>query len=201
MPVSEQREALRRAGMLQPAMPSWGRRPCPPLPACLFPATISRRLPPEFSPRRLNRPASRKGNYISRRRRLTHQSPAKGGASMRGLGPLSDLAATEEPPPPWKRLAYWPVGGLICVGYAADSDLLLVITHSGRGVFDCARNEKVARDYDALYEHIDPVHLTAKGIGPLTGESIRIAGIYGGGLTRRTHDHWRLEELLTDGPT
>jgi hypothetical protein len=47
---------------------------------------------------------------------------------------------------PWKKIANHAVGGLFQIGYAEDSDLLLVLSHNGRGIFDCLTGERIARD-------------------------------------------------------
>lgn len=85
------------------------------------------------------------------------------------------------------------VGGLIQVGYATGSDLLLVLSGNGRGVFDCLTGQKLARDYDEASDGFDPIRLTAAGLGPIEGQTVRVAGLYGGGLPRTTFDGWFLE--------
>lgn len=59
------------------------------------------------------------------------------------------------PPAPWRRAHPSPeigIGGLMGVGFGTHlrtrGDLLLVLSHGGRGVFDCANAELLARDYD-----------------------------------------------------
>jgi hypothetical protein len=56
--------------------------------------------------------------------------------------PISD------PPSPWRRTGSFAIGGLTDVGFGAHSDLLLVISHQGRGVFDCLSGVRVARNND-----------------------------------------------------
>ena len=68
---------------------------------------------------------------------------------------------------PWKHKQTWSVGGLWQVGFAEDSDLLIVLTHSGRGIFDCLTGERVARDYTECYEFFNQVKLTVQDFGPL----------------------------------
>jgi len=50
------------------------------------------------------------------------------------------------PPEPWRHVASHGIGGLTDIGYGEGSDLLLVVSHNGRGVFDCLSGERVARD-------------------------------------------------------
>jgi hypothetical protein len=87
----------------------------------------------------------------------------------------------------------YAVGGLFGVGYATASELLLVLSSQGRGVFDCATGERLARDYEESHKFFDPIRLTAVGFGPLDGQAIRIAGLFGGGLPLTTLDGWYLE--------
>lgn len=105
---------------------------------------------------------------------------------------------TTPPPAPWKAIAHVAVGGLSSVGFDRDSDLLLVVSSQGRGVFDCLSGERVARDRGDYEE--DYAHLEAQGIGPLQGHAIRIAGAGGGGLATTTADGWALHRLELDWP-
>ncbi|MCD4686834.1 MAG: hypothetical protein K8S97_12950 [Anaerolineae bacterium] len=98
----------------------------------------------------------------------------------------------QPPPAPWQRIDV-AIAALREVGYAQNSDLLLVISEAGRGVFNCLTGEKVARDRnhdDTQWR--DPIHLTAQGIGPLNNQTIRLAGISGGGLRTLGSDGWSL---------
>jgi hypothetical protein len=103
-----------------------------------------------------------------------------------------------DPPPPWAPVRLPHVGGTTDIGFGPRSDLLLVVSHAGRGVFDCRTGERLARD-DADYL-IDVQALEADGIGPLAGSRVRVSGIHGGGLCRVTADGWKVEELMLDWP-
>ncbi len=102
-----------------------------------------------------------------------------------------DGLPVSEPPAPWERLPAIAVGGLWQVGFAPGSDLLLLLSSSGRGVVDCLSGERLARDDGDYYA--DGPSLEAEGIGPLEGHLIAIAGPSGGALTRVTHDGWGIE--------
>ena len=91
----------------------------------------------------------------------------------------------------WTQLNIFAVGGLIQVGFAPQSDYLLVVSHQGRGVFDCASGQKLARDSSDAF---DESELTAEGIGVLTGQKIHTAGLFGGNLPTTTADGWTLLE-------
>jgi hypothetical protein len=114
---------------------------------------------------------------------------------------MAAAPAKHEPPAPWRRLPVYGVGGLFQVGYAAGSDLLLVLSSQGRGVFDCLAGEKLARDYNESHDFFDPIRLTGTGIGPLEGQAIRMAGLFGGGLPLTTLDGWLLEAQARAWPT
>lgn len=86
-------------------------------------------------------------------------------------------------PAPWRYRAH-AVGGLWAVGFGPGTDLLLVLSVNGRGIFDCASGERVARDpqegeYDETAE-------TLLGIGPLAGARVPLCGTGGGVVTQRT---------------
>ena len=104
-------------------------------------------------------------------------------------------------PPPWTRLAIHAVGGLTEVGFADDSDFLLVVSSQGRGVIDCKTGERVARDPaepdDSWY---DERRLRAQGIGPLENHIVRLAGLHGGGLLTCGQGGWSVESLPLDWP-
>ena len=104
------------------------------------------------------------------------------------------------PPSPWKRVATHAVGGLTEIGFATDSDLLLVLSSNGRGVFDCNSGGRIARDYDENWDDLDETRLISTGIGPLSEMRIRLAGLHGGGLPTTTDDGWSLDILALDWP-
>lgn len=98
-----------------------------------------------------------------------------------------------QPPSPWKHVKTWPISGLVQMGYSENSDLLLVLSAQGAGVFDCLTGEKIARDYADIYTTFNSINLIASGIGPLAGVSIRTSGLFGGELKRSTEDNWQIE--------
>ena len=113
-------------------------------------------------------------------------------------------APVRQPPPPWRLLAAHGVGGLTDVGFGRGSDLLLVVSSQGRGVFDCLTGARVARDstMPEVGEESwqDEYELDARGIGPLGGQSVRTSGLAGGGLPLMTRDRWTVERLILDWP-
>jgi hypothetical protein len=105
---------------------------------------------------------------------------------------LESLRAERSLPAPWRANGTFAVGGLTDVGMADSSDLLICVSSSGRGVFDCIAGARVARDDGDDFE-FDLGNLLVEGIGPLAGQRIRTAGMHGGGLARSTRDGWSVE--------
>jgi hypothetical protein len=113
-------------------------------------------------------------------------------------------AAVHDPPAAWQRRAAHAVGGLTDVGFGRGTDLLLVVSSNGRGVFDCLTGFRVARDPSMPEpgedDWQDTHELDAKGIGPLAGQIVRTSGLAGGALALTTADGWTAERLVLDWP-
>ena len=103
-----------------------------------------------------------------------------------------------QPPSPWRKIGALAVGGLRSIGFDTDSELVLVVSNAGRGVINCESMEKVSRDCEEYYG--SERFLEAKGIGPLLGRTIRVSGVFGGGLINTTHDGWSIESAFIDWP-
>lgn len=99
----------------------------------------------------------------------------------------------------WKRISVHAVGGLIQVGFAEQSDLLLVLSHDGRGIFNCLTGEKIARNRNDSQEFFDKETSVAKGFDLLESKEIKTAGLYGGTLSEKTQDGWKLSTLESKG--
>jgi hypothetical protein len=65
------------------------------------------------------------------------------------------------------------IGGLVAIGFDPTGRYLLVISHSGRGVFDTQTWERIARDPELAY----PDAGTAVWIGPLAGQRLPVTEI------------------------
>ncbi|MFT3886138.1 MAG: hypothetical protein QM724_12140 [Flavobacteriales bacterium] len=90
----------------------------------------------------------------------------------------------------WKQKIIHPIGGLINIGFAEASDMLLVVSHQGRGVYDCLSGERVARDRDEnIWPDYDKVTNTFSGIGPIQGLRIQTHGLYGGDSLVKNNHH------------
>jgi len=104
----------------------------------------------------------------------------------------------DAPPSPWKKLGMVAIGGLRAVGFDKASELLLVVSSSGRGVIECTTCTKLARDDAEYYDREE--HLEAEGIGPLNDKIVRMSGILGGGLPTSTPDGWSSEVVTLEWP-
>jgi hypothetical protein len=98
----------------------------------------------------------------------------------------------EPVPSPWTLPGNHSVGGLTEVGYAEESDDLLAVSSSGRGLYDCITGNRSARDRNVTWEPADHAGLNATGIGKHANSVVRVAGLRGGGLATRTQDGWGL---------
>lgn len=106
-----------------------------------------------------------------------------------------------QPMPPWKTIATHAIGGLTEIGFADDTDLLLIVSSQGRGVVDCQTGKRISRDRtepdDTWY---DERRLRALGIGPLENQTIRLAGLHGGGLLNSGRDGWWVDAITLEWP-
>ena len=101
----------------------------------------------------------------------------------------------------WKRKSVVSVGGLTEIGFADDSDLLLVVSSTGRSVIDCLTGERVARDRaEPDDEWYDERRLRATGIGPLAEKTIRLCGLHGGGLPNSGNGNYWIEAIPIHWP-
>lgn len=103
-------------------------------------------------------------------------------------------------PAPWRIVSSIGIGGLIGVGFAEQSDDLLVVSHQGRGLIDCLTGERLARDSEAYFENADESGLTAPGIGRHESTIFPIAGLHGGGLAAYTRDGWGIHSVHLPWP-
>jgi hypothetical protein len=88
------------------------------------------------------------------------------------------------------------------VGFAEDSETLLVISNHSRELIDCRTGRRVSRD--TAVEHgsawVGAHDLLGHGFALLAGREIRLAGISGGGLCALTRDGWGAVRLPIDWP-
>ncbi len=96
----------------------------------------------------------------------------------------------------WEISLQQKTGGLTEIGISLDAEYLLVVSHSGRGVYKIDQNIRVARDYNEPKvdsDWIDDKNHKVKGIGPISSESIKTVGLWGGKLETITKDGWQLK--------
>jgi hypothetical protein len=65
---------------------------------------------------------------------------------------------------------YLHIGGVVAIGFDPTSEYLLVISHSGLGVFSTSTWDRVARSTELAY----PTNGYGTGIGPIAGQMIRV---------------------------
>ena len=76
----------------------------------------------------------------------------------------------------WKRLSKFMIGGTTNLGFTANSNCLLVVTHSGRALVEIKTGALLDRDCDESFEwHRDT---EADGIGKYAGTVIPVFGIH-----------------------
>lgn len=81
---------------------------------------------------------------------------------------------------------YLHVGGLVAMGFDSTSKFLLVVSHSGRGVYSTETWERVGRDPSSAY----PENGISVGIPPIEGEKIAI--------TEKNYDTGKLSLVTPD---
>jgi hypothetical protein len=106
----------------------------------------------------------------------------------------------------WRRTAVFKIGGLTELGFVRDTNLVMVVSHQGRGLFDCELGERVARDSSTTYsEWFDGNVPAAIGIGAAGSGWIAVSGLAGGRGIDATAEGWRAtasdDEVLLVGPT
>lgn len=103
------------------------------------------------------------------------------------------------PPAPWARKLEFDRSGLIDIGFADNSDLLLLVSWDERVVIDCLTGDVLAREgHKKLGDWHDQFNLYCLGVGPLSKSRVRTAGLWGGGLCSYTRDSWSLRSFYQE---
>ena len=114
------------------------------------------------------------------------------------LGRLATLPASDDSLGPYQRIAQVGVGGLRAVGFAPGTELLLVVSSTGRGVFDCRDGRRVGRDPQEV--ELAQYPNAAPGIPPIKRVDVPLMGLDGGRpLPRRSPEGWSLGVLHEAG--
>ena len=100
-------------------------------------------------------------------------------------GILSSLPLQDNPKG-WVRKFSAAVSGLTYIGFSENYDCLLTVSSSGRGLWDLSTGERIGRIQESEGTGLDESKLLCKGIGLIKDETIRVAGICGGGLRSAT---------------
>lgn len=104
---------------------------------------------------------------------------------------LQDLPGTEDSLGPYRRVANAAVGGLRAAGFAPSSDFTLVLSSSGRGVFDGRTGERVGRNREVVTHSDYPARVM--GIAPIEGQRVSMMGLDGGlPLSTSGADGWTM---------
>ncbi|MCL2856802.1 MAG: hypothetical protein FWE19_03640 [Oscillospiraceae bacterium] len=93
---------------------------------------------------------------------------------------LERIPSTQSPNG-WLRKETFAIGGLEYFGFAENSDILFVISSSGRSLIDMAKDEKISRDNNVDFP-LDERLLTSEGFDILKGETIKLASKHGGSM-------------------
>ncbi|MBN1499383.1 MAG: hypothetical protein JW982_04480 [Spirochaetes bacterium] len=70
----------------------------------------------------------------------------------------------------YERINYVPIGGLVAIGFDSNEKYLLLVTHTGRGLFEIESMNRIARDYEVIY----PNNSKIEGIGILQEKIIKV---------------------------
>jgi hypothetical protein len=95
--------------------------------------------------------------------------------------------------PDWRRILRCAVGGLTEVGFSQDEALMLVVSHAGRGLYDLASAQRIARDDEAPAPEsawIDERAKRVQGIGGAASMWFPVAGLWGGALAQHNGSGW-----------
>lgn len=112
---------------------------------------------------------------------------------MHELDKRIENTSLSEPNFPWRKIGAWGIGGMRAIGYSNCSRYIVVETSDGRGLFDCKTGEKAFRNRNE-YKNQE-LELLCEGFGVLEGQSIRMAGLHGGGLPLFTNDGWEIKVI------
>ncbi|WP_238017303.1 hypothetical protein KZZ52_25405 [Dactylosporangium sp. AC04546] len=116
-------------------------------------------------------------------------------------------APVTAPPSPWRPVSARgiAIGGLVGIGFAeapAGRDVVMVVSHDGHGLFDATTGARIARDREPDADSAYPADadLTCPGLGPVAGQPVRIAGLFGGGLHTTAEGGWMIDVVSPEWP-
>lgn len=98
--------------------------------------------------------------------------------------------------PMWTHKNTYAIGGLENVGYANNSDNLVVLSSQGKGIFNCLTGEKTFRDPSNWWQGFNESDCSINGFGLLNEIIIKTCGLYGDDfLNKETSDGWTLLKM------
>lgn len=95
----------------------------------------------------------------------------------------------------WIRKNVWAIGGLREIGFLENSDVLMVLSSQGRGIFNCLTAERIERDSRDYYTNKwNPENGNVKGVGEYENENFICGGFeYPDILSKETSDGFTTE--------
>jgi hypothetical protein len=95
----------------------------------------------------------------------------------------------------WQKRKIWAIGGLLEIGFKSNSDLLMVLSSQGRGIFNCSMVKRIERDHFDYYREKWNSDLgIAEGFGILENEIIKCGGFEAPDIIKKeTKDNWTVE--------
>ncbi len=83
----------------------------------------------------------------------------------------------------WQKGNTWSIGGVREIGFKSNTDLLMVLSSQGRGIFDCMKDKKIGRDhFDYYMEKWDSDLGIVEGFG--FHDALRRLVYIGGGIDK-----------------
>lgn len=94
----------------------------------------------------------------------------------------------------WEFVKTFAIGGLINIGFIENTNLLIAISHNGRGIFDCCKGKKIARNDEDVWQFFDDKTGQVQGFDVLENKIIQTCGLFGDdNLPKKTNDGWTLK--------
>jgi hypothetical protein len=78
----------------------------------------------------------------------------------------------------YRHLNTFAIGGLQSVGYVNESDMLIVLSSQGRGIFNCLTGEKIYRDDYDWWGDFEQENSLIRGFDGEAGKVIKTFGLY-----------------------
>ncbi|MBP2832616.1 hypothetical protein J8281_10510 [Aquimarina sp. U1-2] len=95
----------------------------------------------------------------------------------------------------WFKKEKFAIGGLREMGFKPNTDILMLLSSQGRGIFDCIKAEKIERDsYDYYMEEWDEKTRIVQGFGKFKDEVFICGGFEAKDpIKKETKDGWKIK--------